>query len=346
MLACAGAFDARVEELAGSTATASRAGPASIPATSASGPASVRGAPRLQSPETIAFWERVWADVDKVDQATHHGANWKRRINLLGDTAGERRIVGLSQGDEQDLFRTRLLQWHLERIKGRRQDHVDPPRGAMHWLRGEPWLAAQALPPGPTRCAAMLLALEEAGASRISAQLATAERQAREELADANVLGAAALAERVGALEPTPARLELWAWAMTQAARTAEVEREWNQRTQLVERARGGRVADEALESPWRVIRARAALGRDDELAARAELGAALALGSSDAAVLTARLLLARGERERARVLARAWVDTGPSSDMAGALWALARLGELPTASPARAPPGPDRPLR
>ncbi|MCY2958598.1 MAG: hypothetical protein NTY35_00370, partial [Planctomycetota bacterium] len=77
--------------------------------------ASAAQSARPLSTETRTFWERTWARLDKLDRTTRRGASWKRQLNDLSDLALERRIVGLSQSDEQDLFRTRLLQWHLER---------------------------------------------------------------------------------------------------------------------------------------------------------------------------------------------------------------------------------------
>lgn len=272
---------------------------------------------------TRAFWEDVWSSLEKAERARRRGDSWDRRISELTDAAGERRIVALSQADEQDLFRTRLLQWHLERLKGRRQLEVEPPRVAMAWLPSEPWFAARALPAGPTRCTAMLLALEDSGSYDFPVRVATAEAQYREESLAANVFGAAALAERVEALAPTSERFDRAVWAAAQAGYAREAE------TML--RARAPAEGNPS-ETAQRVLAARIALARADELAARAELGPALALGSSAAAVLTARLLLERVETQRARVLTRAWVETeGPEKNLACALWALASLADLPS---------------
>ncbi len=295
--------------------------------------------PRPMTLATRAFWEDVWSSLEKADRAKRRGDSWDRRISELTDAAAERRIVALSQADEQDLFRTRLLQWHLERLKGRPQLDVEPPRTAMAWLPAEPWFAARALPPGPTRCTAMLLALEDTAGEDLSVRIATAEAQSREESLAANVFGAAALAERVEALAPTSARFERAVWTAAQAGRASDAQ------TQLRARA----VTDGGpSESAHRVLAARLALAQGDELAARAELGSALALGSGEAAVLTARLLLERAEYQRARVLTRAWVDSaeGHEKNVACALWALASLPDLRGALPARTVPTPTVPTR
>ncbi len=295
-------------------------------------------APKPLDPETRAFWERTWARLDKADRATRRRDTWKRQINDLTDALVERRIVGMSQSDEQDLFRTRLLQWHLERIQGQTKAPVDPPRVAIAWLPTEAWLAARALPAGPMRTAAMLLALDEASTIDQPARIATAEQQAHEELFGANANGAAQLAERIDEIEPTPARLALRAWSLAQSGRASDPGIAW--------RARIAAASDGPDEVAARLASARIALAGGDDLAARAELGAALALASPDAASLTARLLVARGEPRRARVLARAWIDDPAARDVPAALWALACLAEQPGSAALGTPPRADTPLR
>lgn len=301
-------------------------------------PQSADDAARALDPETRAFWERTWASLDKADRSTRRGDSWRRQMNDLTDLAVERRIVGLSRADEQDLFRTRLLQWHLDRIEGRRARPVDPPRAPMAWLAGEPWLAARALPAGATRSAAMLLALDETGAIDRPARVALADQQVREELAVADAAGAASLAERVDELEPNPARLALRAWSMAQAGRSDDPGAAW--------RARVAAAVEGPDPASARVALARLALASGNELSAREHLGAALALSSPEAASLTARLLVARGEPRRARVLARAWIDDGRARDVPAALWALACLAETPGPDAQGAPPRPAAPVR
>jgi len=273
-----------------------------------------------------------------VDRATRRETSWRRQVNDLTDVAAERRIVGLSQGDEQDLFRTRLLQWHLERLKGRTEAPVEPPRAPMSWLPLEPWFAARALPAGPTRSTAMLLALDDEPVADRPERVALAGRLAYEELAAANAPGAAALAERLDLLDPSVDRLALRAWALAQAGRAPDAE--------ALLRTRQSEAADGPDEARLRVLGARIALARGDDLAARARLGAALALGSPDAAVLSARLLLASGEGRRARTLARAWIDAPDTRDASAALWALACLAEAPGPSSPEAPPRAGAPVR
>ncbi len=293
---------------------------------------------RTLPPETVGYWERAWARLDKIDRATHRGANWKRSINEVTDSAAERRIDALAQSDEQDLFRTRLLQWHLERIKGRAQPEVDPPRVAMSWLPGEAWWAARALGPGPTRCATMLVALDQADVGERGERIALADVQVRQEWLAANVLGCAALAQRIDELEPDFAHLERAAWALAQAGRVADAA--------ALVRARSAALADASLEAPAHVLAARTALAQGADLTARAELGAALALGSADAAILSARQLLERGEPQRARVLTRGWIGAAGARDVPDALWALANLLDSSRPVGTRAPAASRSPLR
>ncbi|MCY2961043.1 MAG: hypothetical protein NTY35_12840, partial [Planctomycetota bacterium] len=222
--------------------------------------------------------------------------------------------------------------------EGREPAAVDPPRVALAWIPSETWFAARALPPGSTRSEAMLLALDEELAADRAARISTAEVQVREELAAADAAGAAALAARIDALEPTPARFELCAWSMAQAGRAAEYEPAW--------RARAAAAREGPDEARSHLVGARIALARGDELAARAALGAALALADPDAAILTARLLLASGEHRRARILARAWVEDETARGVPGALWALACLAETPGSASRGTPPGSGAPVR
>ncbi|MBL8863406.1 MAG: hypothetical protein JNK02_15550 [Planctomycetes bacterium] len=272
--------------------------------------------------------------MDRVDRAVRRwsSSTWVRRVYALTDLAQERRIVALSRSDADDLFRTRLLQWHLDRLRGGAPEALDPPRAGFSWLGHEPWFAARALGPGPLRVEAMLRALDEAGAPDRAARLAAADQQVRSELAAANPGGAADLAGRLDELDPGPARCALAAWAAAQAGRAAEFEPRLAARL-----ASAVDLADEAL---LRVARARLRLAAGDELGARVDLGAAAAAGSADAATLAARLLLERGEADRARVFLRGFVAEPGVPDSLRALWALAVVDGIPrlAADPAESP--------
>lgn len=295
-------------------------------------------APRPLDPDTRLFWERTWASLDKADRTTRRGDSWTRQVSDLTDALVERRIVGVSRSDEQDLFRTRLLEWHLERIQGQIEAPVEPPRAPLAWLPPEPWLAARALPAGTARSTAMLLALDHTQANDRAARIVLAEQHVLEELGGGNAIGAAQLAERIDGIEPTPERLALRGWALTQSGRAPDPGIGWRARV---------RAALEGPEAPAaHIASARIALSSGDDLAARVQLGAALSLASPEAAALTARLLVASGEPGRARVLTRAWIYDTAGRDLPSALWALACLAETPGSGVQRPPPPGDTPVR
>lgn len=267
--------------------------------------------------ETRAFWERTWLRLDKLDRATRREVNWRRHVADLTDIVAERRITSLSRSDEDDLFRTRLLVWHLDRLRSRREKPIDPPPTGFTWLPSEAWYGALALRPGAARCDALSEALSNATPADLPVRLATAESRLLEEICLGNVHGAADLAARVDALEPTPDRAARAAWAGTQAGRGDAVA------SRLSTRIAASEPADEAR---LRLALARVAVARGDEIGARAELGAALAGGDDRAAALTARLAFDRDEARRARVLLRGWLEGPEAGGEVSALWALAAL--------------------
>jgi len=284
---------------------------------------------RILDAEARAFWERTWERLDKADRATRRAVSWRRRISGLSDAAAERRITSLSRSDEDDLFRTRLLVWHLDRLRSRREDPLEPPPAGFTWLPSEAWFGARALRPGPARCEAVLGSLANAVPADRPVRLSTAESQLLEELCAGNSGGAADLAARIDALEPTTARAVRAAWTGAQAGRQEAVA------STLAARLAA---SDPADEPRLRLALARVALARDDELGARAQLGAALAGGDPGAAALTARLAFDRAEAHRARVLLRGWLEGPGAGGEVSALWALAALESAPY--PVR--PGPE----
>jgi hypothetical protein len=177
----------------------------------------------------------------------------------------------------------------------------------------------------------MLLALREPGGEH-PARLALAAAQYEEELALGNVELAAALARQLDAARPDPVSARRRAWCDAQAGRAEQAVPDV--------RARRDAAPDDAQAAHYGLTLAHLALSSGDELAARAQAGAALVLGSPEAAVLLGRLALAGGEPDTARVVARAWVDGRDERDFPGAVWALSLL-------PARfPPPAPGSPVR
>jgi len=279
--------------------------------------------------ETRAFWERTWLRLEKLDRATRREVNWRRHVADLTDIAAERRITSLSRSDEDDLFRTRLLVWHLDRLRNRREKLIDPPPVGFTWLTSEAWFGALAVRPGAARCEALIEALANTAPPDMAARLAIAESQLLDEVCLGNIHGAADLAARIDALEPTADRAARAAWAGTQAGRGEVVA------SSLATRIASSEPSDEAH---LRLALARVAVARGDEIGARSELGAALAGGDSRAAALTARLAFDRGEARRARVLLRGWLDGPEAGGEVSALWALAALDSTSY----RVPPGPE----
>ena len=294
-------------------------------------------ADRVPDAESRDFWERTWERLDRADRATRREVSWRRRISDLSDIAAERRITSLSRADEDDLFRTRLLVWHLDRLRSRREDLLDPPPVGFTWLPSEAWFGARALGPGSARCAALLESLTQATPADRPVRIAIAESQLLEEVCSGNADGAAELALRIDALEPTAARAARAAWTGTQAGRG-----------EAVAIALSARIAasDAADESHLQLALARVALARGDEIGARTELGAALAGGDASAAALTARLSIDRHEARRARVLLRGWIDGPGSRGEISALWALAMLEPTPYRASPGHETGPAVPVR
>lgn len=209
---------------------------------------------------------------------------------------------------------------------------LDAPSEPIAWLAREPWLATRALAAGPLRTEAMLLALRETAAPDFPARQALAAGQTEEELAAGHAELAAALARQLDALASDPVSARRRAWCETQAGRPELAAQDL--------RDRRAAASDESQAAHYGLTLARVALATGDELGARAAAGAALVLGSPDAAVLLGRLALARGEPDAARVVARAWVEGRAERDFPGALWALSLL------PPGFPPPSPGSPVR
>lgn len=254
----------------------------------------------------------------------------------------------MSQGDEADLFRTRVLVWNLDRLEGRAALPVEPPRVAIDWTASEAWFAARALPAGAARCEAMLLALDAAAPSELASRVDVAEGHAREELLAADPYAAAQLAARVDAVAPTAARFALHARAVAQAGdlRAGRASDVGSLDLATQGSARADAVAGSPDEAVVRCALARLALARGDVVAARGAIGAALARSSGEAAVLAGRLLVDGDEPRRARVLARAWIGDADGRDVPSALWALACLAETQRAYTGGAPFRPTPPVR
>lgn len=195
--------------------------------------------------------------------------------------------------------------------------NASDPGATLQWLPHEAWLATRALVPCSERVDTAVVALEETPAleperaawiahvcdeERLALRLEPAER------------AALALARRA----PTPEN----------SVRLARIQhlRGANDEARTVLTVAIDAALDEAAHARLLLERARLATRLFDERAALADLGAALAEDSDEAALDLARRALMSGVRERALVLSNLVLARAPDRDEALALYGRALL--------------------
>jgi hypothetical protein len=280
-------------------------------------------------------WVDYFADLERLvhlDPATpEFGALYKR----LSTVAEEREREGLKRKDSLEKCRARVVRFHLQRLRGIAAHPATEPETEPVWVPHEAWFATRALVPGFFRVQAAIAALDEAGRSDVGRS--TVGRS------DLDGAGADRLewAARVAAEERELGRLELAERAATAVFAHAPDARSALRLARILalrgsaDEARavlghgilGSGILDSADERARLLLeRARVSSGVHDERGALRDWGAALRLGSDDAALDLAWRALFEGETARAEILGRAVLAGTPLREDALAVWGRALL--------------------
>ncbi len=272
--------------------------------------------------------ERDWAEV------------WRRLAEVRAlDAASEARSAGLEElgqvaALERGTPRGALLEAHLNRLDGR-AGTLTPPAGAQQrwpYAGEENWLAAEVLAPSPERAAAARRALDELPGAIPAERVRLAFDIGVEEA------GALRLESARGVQEALHRRYRA-VWSGIDLALTDQRLGDYA----AADRVLGEQIAaEEAAGSPsgdlWSQ-RGTFALGAGDEARGRDYLGFGLARGSSDAAVVLARLDLEQGRLSQARAGFRALMLDEVISPWAPRGWGVSLLPQTAAATWSAEPP-------
>jgi tetratricopeptide (TPR) repeat protein len=259
-------------------------------------------------------WAQLFGELWQLEHTDRSTPAFQALAKSLDTRASTHEREGLKKKDNVEKYRARLILHHLDRLRGVPPRAVTVPDAEPAWVPHEGWFAARALAPSWYRVQAGILALDETPSVEperavLLGRIADEERALlRLDLAEG---AAAAVFRRV----PSDANALRLARILTLRGSNREAR-------DVLSRALDVTQADAARA---RLFCARAGLaqGSRDERAALADWGAALLLGSDEAALDLAERALADGERERARVLAAAVLSRSADAQAQGTAGAL-----------------------
>jgi hypothetical protein len=273
-------------------------------------------------------WVDYFEDLYRLEHMERGSPAFVDLDRKLSTVAKERERGGLKRKDSLEKCRARVVRHHLQLLHGLPAELATEPETEPVWVPHEAWFATRALVPGLFRVQAAIAAIDElrrAGAESIpqperDQRLAWAERVAAEERA----LGRLELAER--------AATAVFAYApgADTALRLAHVlalRGVGDEARSVLSHALDGGLGDDARMQLF-LARARISSGVHDERRAISDWGAALSLGSDEAALDLGWRALLNQDRTQAAFLARAVLETAPRREDALALWALSLLPE------------------
>jgi hypothetical protein len=244
----------------------------------------------------------------------------------------ERERAGLKARDADEKFRARTILFHLQRLRGLPAGGVTEPDDVLDWLPREAWYATQALKPGVFRVLTAVAALDETPElepERVSWALHLFEEERLKLEFERTESLAIALYRR----RPDAENVERLARVHT-----------WRGHADAALNVLGEALAsstERAVASRLHLARARAADAGADERAALADYGAALAFGSSEAALDLGTAALGAGQGAKAAFLADLVASEAPGRDEAQLLYGLAwlpRATQPPAGGAHRAP--------
>jgi hypothetical protein len=288
-------------------------------------------------------WVDYFEDLYRLEHMQAGTSAYDVLEKKLSTVAEERLRGGLKRKDSLEKCRARVVRYHLDRLRGLPMHLATEPEAEPAWVPHEAWFATRALVPGFFRVQAAIAALDEAGRADGSHAasvdpITPAERDQR-----------LAWAERVADDERAIGRLELAERAATAvfahapgadtALRLAHVlalRGVGDEARAVLNHALDGDLGDDARLQLF-LARARISSGVRDERRALSDWGAALSLGSDEAALDLGWRALQEGQRSRASFLAGVVLSSAPKREDALALWGFALLPEPLHASSALA---------
>ena len=252
------------------------------------------------TPALLEAWKDTWTDLARFAQSRPGSPEHDRLWQDLDGFQVRHESSAKKRRDRVEQFRARLLRAHLSRLSGIAVRPLGEPGTAIQFLPGEAWLTLEVAGPGPTRVQALRGALAEASGdgarARVDRGLAVTDEDARELHLDWALSEARALYEKSPEVRTLRALARVYRLQGNDAAALALLEAGLASAVDPAERAA---LLDERAD-----LRGPRGL---------ADLGAALALGSTDAALHLAMRALSEREFGRARALFRSLLDADPA---------------------------------
>ncbi len=294
-------------------------------------------------------WVDYFEDLYQLEHMQRSTSAYDALEKKLSTVSDERVRGGLKRKDSLEKCRARVIRYHLDLLRGLPTHFATEPETEPVWVPHEAWFATRALVPGLFRVQAAIAALDEARlieTARTSQperpeRISQPERPERpERISQSERLERLAWAERVADEERALGRLELAdrvataAFAFAPGADTAlrlahvlALRGVGDEARSVLTHALDGDLGDDARMHLF-LARARISSGVNDERRALSDWGAALSLGSDEAALDLGWRALEERDRTRAGFLARVVLETAPKREDALALWSFTLLPE------------------
>jgi tetratricopeptide (TPR) repeat protein len=262
-------------------------------------------------------WVDYFAELHQLETMEPGTRGFVELGKHLLSVADKRETEGLKRKDSLEKCRARVVRYHVKRLSGLPEKLATEPESEPVWVPYEAWFAARALTPGPYRVQAAIAALDEAGRADPE-RIAWAEQISREERGWGRLELSERAATAVFARAPG-------ADTALHLAHILALRGVGDEARSVLSHALAAELGDDAHMSLY-LARARVSFGLSDERRALSDWGAALSLGSDDAALDLALHALQEGDRVRAGFLARTVLDEAPRREDALAVWGRALL--------------------
>lgn len=259
----------------------------------------------------------MFEDLARLETLAPNSREFQQLAQSLAATATVRERAGLKAGNNIEKYRARTLLYHLQRLQNLPAQRATEPDAILDWLPHEAWYATRALRPGMYRVLTAVSALDDT-TTPDPTRAAWAARLFEEQRLIFDFDLAERLASGLYRRNPNAENVERLARVFVWRGNTAAA--------QNVLQEALGTTDDSDLAQTLHLARARVAAAAGDDRTALAEYGAALSLGSDDAALDLALLALRDGQRARALRLADLVLARDPERDDALAIRGMAQL--------------------